>query len=80
MKYNEKTGEKKPESRHDEIELSFEALKKLAESTNGTFDRQVEVAWLLRDIDLSLAALVDMVGLAVGSIIKEDYKANKKAQ
>ena len=80
MKYNEKTGEKEPESRQDEIKLSFEALKKLAESTNGTFDRQVEIAWLLRDIDLSLAALVDMVGMAVGTFLKKDYKASKKAQ
>ena len=72
MKYDEKTGEKKPESRQDEIELSFEALKKLAENTNGTFDRQVEIAWLLRDIDLSLAVLVDMAGLALGRIIKPE--------
>ncbi len=72
MKYNEKTGEKEPESRQDEIKLSFEALKKLAENTNGTFDRQVEIAWLLRDIDLSLAVLVDMAGLALGRIIKPE--------
>ena len=72
MKYDEKTGEQRPESRQDEIKLSFEALKKLAESTNGTFDRQVEIAWLLRDIDLSLAALVDMAGLALGRILKPE--------
>ena len=72
MKYDEKTGEQKPESRIDEIKLSFEALKKLAESTNGTFDRQVEVAWLLRDIDQSLALLVDMIGMMLARILKEE--------
>ena len=72
MKYDEKTGEQRPESRIDEIKLSFEALKKLADSTNGTFDRQVEVAWLLRDIDQSLGLLVDMIGMMLARILKEE--------
>lgn len=75
MKYDEKTGEQKPESRIDEIKLSFEALKKLADSTNGTFDRQVEVAWLLRDIDQSLALLVDMIGMMLARTLKEEPDA-----
>jgi hypothetical protein len=72
VKYDEKTGEQVPESRIDEIKLSFEALKKLADSTNGTFDRQVEVAWLLRDIDQSLGLLVDMIGMMLAKILKEE--------
>ena len=72
MKYDEKTGEQKPESRIEEIKLSFEALKKLADSTNGTFDRQVEIAWLLRDIDQSLGLLVDMIGMMLARILKEE--------
>ena len=72
MKYDEKTGEQRPESRIDEIKISFEALKKLADSTNGTFDRQVEVAWLLRDIDQSLALLTDMIGMMLARILKEE--------
>ena len=72
MKYDEKTGEQKPESRIDEIKLSFEALKKLADSTNGTFDRQVEIAWLLRDIDQSLGLLVDMLGMMLARVLKDE--------
>lgn len=72
MKYDENTGKQVPESRVDEIKISFEALKKLADSTNGTFDRQVEVAWLLRDIDQSLALLVDMIGMMLARILKEE--------
>lgn len=72
MKYDEKTGEQRPESRIDEIKLSFEALKKLADSTNGTFDRQVEIAWLLRDIDQSLGLLVDMIGMILARILKDE--------
>lgn len=72
MKYDEKTGKQIPESRVDEIKLSFEALKKLADSTNGTFDRQVEIAWLLRDINQSLALLTDMIGVMFTKILKEE--------
>ena len=72
MKYDEKTGKQIPESRVDEIKLSFEALKKLADSTNGTFDRQVEVAWLLRDIDQSLGLLVDMLGMMLARVLKDE--------
>lgn len=72
MKYDEKTGKQIPESRVDEIKLSFEALKKLADSTNGTFDRQVEIAWLLRDINQSLALLTDMIGVMFTKILKDE--------
>lgn len=72
MKYDEKTGNKMPESRTDEIKLSFDALKETAEKSNGTFDRQIEVAWLLRDIDQSIALLVDMLGLLMAHMIPND--------
>ena len=69
MKYDEKTGKKVPENRGDEIKLSFNELQDLAEKSNGTFDRQVEVAWLLRDIDQSLALVVDMLGLLINRLV-----------
>lgn len=74
MKYDEKTGKKIPETRGDEIKLSMMELQELAKKSNGTFDRQVEVAWLLRDIDQSLGLLVDMLGLLMAKIapIPED--------
>ena len=75
MKYDEKTGKKVPESRGDEIKLSLEALKKTAEKTDGLFDRQVEISWLLRDVDVSLALVVDMLGLLMNRMIgKEDHE------
>ena len=69
MKYDEKTGKKVPETRGDEIRLSFEELNDVAKKSGGVFDRQVEVSWLLRDIDQSLALVVDMLGLLLGKII-----------
>lgn len=72
MKYDEKTGKKVAESRGDEIKLSFDALKKVAEKSGGTFDRQVEVAWLLRDIDQSLGLIVDMLGLLLNHTMPID--------
>lgn len=74
MKYDEKTGKKKPESRGDEIKLSFEALQEVAEKSNGTFDRVIEVAWLLRDIDQSLALLVDMLSLLMAKLVPVEEK------
>ena len=72
MKYDEKTGKKVPESRVDEIKLSFESLKELAEKTNGVFDRNVELAWILRDISQTNALLVDMIGMLLHHIIKSN--------
>ena len=75
MKYDEKTGKKVAETRSDEIQLSFDALKKVAEKANGTFDRQVELAWLLRDIDQSLAIIVDMLGVILNGVCtKADHE------
>ena len=72
MKYDEKTGKKVPECRGDEIKLSFEELSALAKKSGGTFDRQVEVSWLLRDIDQSMALIVDMLGLLMGKLMPVD--------
>lgn len=71
MKYDEKTGKRIPENRMDEIKISFEQLQRIADESHGTFDRQVEVAWLLRDIDQSLALTVDMLASLL-TVIKED--------
>ena len=71
MKYDEKTGKRIPENRMDEIRISFGALQKIADDSNGTFDRQVEVAWLLRDIDQSIALAVDILA-AMLKIMRED--------
>ena len=70
MKYDQKTGEKIPETRTEEIKLSMEELSDLAKRSNGTFDRNIEITWLLRDIDQSLGILVDMLGVLLGKIAK----------
>ena len=70
MKYDQKTGEKIPETRTEEIKLSMEDLNNLAKKSNGTFDRNIEITWLLRDIDQSLGILVDMLGVLLGKIAK----------
>ena len=80
MKYDEKTGKKQPESRMDEVQLSFEALQKLGEESKGVFDRQVEIGWLLRDIDMNTAMLVDMLGLLLSKYGSESQSEEKKVQ
>ena len=72
MKYDEKTGKKIPETRGDEIKLSFLELQDVAKKAGGTFDRDVELAWLLRDIDQSLALVVDLLGLLMTKLIPAD--------
>ena len=62
MKYNEKTGEKTPENRRDEIALSLEQLYNLQKESNGMIDRQFEGNVLLKDINVSLGLLVDICG------------------
>ena len=79
MKYNEKTGEKTPESRTDEIKISFEQLYGLQKKSEGLIDRGFENNILLKDIDVSLALLVDMIGVLVNKIagdvcIREEVK------
>ena len=79
MKYNEKTGEKTPESRTDEIKISLENLYELQKKCDGLMDREFENNILLKDISVSLALITDMLGVLVNKIvgngcIKEEIK------
>ena len=79
MKYNEKTGEKTPESRTDEVKLSLEQLYDLQKESKGLMDRDFEMNVLLKDIDVSLGLLTDMIGVIVNHMvgngcIKEEVK------
>ncbi len=79
MKYNEKTGEKTPESRTDEVKLSLEQLYDLQKESKGLMDRDFETNVLLKDIDVSLGLLTDMIGVIVNHMvgngcIKEEVK------
>lgn len=79
MKYNEKTGEKTPESRIDEVKLSLEQLYDLQKESKGLMDRDFETNVLLKDIDVSLGLLTDMIGVIVNHMvgngcIKEEVK------
>lgn len=79
MKYNEKTGEKTPESRTDEVKLSLEHLYDLQKESKGLMDRDFETNVLLKDIDVSLGLLTDMIGVIVNHMvgngcIKEEAK------
>ena len=76
MKYNEKTGEKTPENRTDEVKLSLEQLRTLREKCNGALDPHFESTILFQDISISLGLLVDinaaiynrMVGVENGGV------------
>ena len=79
MKYNEKTGEKTPESRTDEIKISLENLYELQKKCDGLMDREFENNILLKDISVSLALITDMLGVLVNKMvgngcIKEEIK------
>lgn len=79
MKYNEKTGEKTPESRTDEVKLSLEQLYDLQKESKGLMDRDFETNVLLKDINVSLGLLTDMIGVIVNHMvgngcIKEEVK------
>lgn len=79
MKYNEKTGEKTPENRTDEVKLSLEQLYDLQKESKGLMDRDFETNVLLKDIDVSLGLLTDMIGVIVNHMvgngcIKEEVK------
>ena len=76
MKYNEKTGRKIPENRRDEVQLSMEEIKKLYKDTNGMADQHIEHGILLRDIDISLALIVDMFAHIYNITIKKAGEAN----
>ena len=80
MKYDEKTGEKKPESRIDEIKLSHEKLHELSEKTGGLLDRDMEMNWVLRDINVSLALLTDMMGVLLNNTLKDNVCLNEEVE
>ena len=62
MKYDEKSGKKKPENRSDEISINIEKLSKLHDETKGMLDKQIEFSVLLQDISISLGLVVDLLG------------------
>lgn len=70
MKYNEKTGEKKPENRTDEIQISLEQLEALRKKCVGNLDKQMENNILLRDISISLGLLVDIAASIYNKMIE----------
>ena len=73
MKYNQKTGEKTPENRTDEIQISLEQLEALRKKCVGNLDKQMENNILLIDISVSLGLLVDIAA----SIYNKMIEANK---
>ena len=79
MKFDEKTGDKIPESRSDEVKLSLDQLYNLQKESKGLMDRDFETNVLLKDIDVSLGLLTDMIGVIVNHMvgngcIKEEIK------
>ena len=72
-----KDGKQVAECRVDEIQLSMKALSDVCKKTDGAFDRQVETNWLLRDIDMSLAILVDMCGLYFAGQLNAEVEASE---
>ena len=70
MKYNEKTGEKTPENRTDEVNLSIEQLHNLQEKCKGMVDKDFENNILLKDISISLGLLVDIAASIYNKMIE----------
>ena len=69
MKFDEKTGDKIPESRSDEVKLSLDQLYNLQKESKGLMDRDFETNVLLKDIDVSLGLLTDMIGVIVNHMV-----------
>lgn len=76
MKFDEKTGRKIPENRRDEVQLSMNEIKKLYTDTNGMADQRIEHGILLRDIDISLALIVDMLASIYNFTMKKGGESN----
>lgn len=70
MKYNEKTGEKTPENRTDEVKLSLEQLNSLQEKCKGMVSKDFENNILLKDISISLGLLVDIAASIYNKMIE----------
>ena len=69
MKYNEKTGEKKPENRTDEVNLSIEQLHNLQKKCNSMVSKDFENNIILKDISISLGLLVDIAASIYNKMI-----------
>lgn len=69
MKYDEKTGKKMPESRLDEIQISLDQLYDRQKKCDGLLDRGIENSVLLKDINVSLGLIVDILGVLVNRLI-----------
>ena len=78
MKYDEKTGEKKPECRMDEIKLSLEQLNNLQKKTNGMIGLENENNLLLKDISVSLGLVVDILGTMYNRMFSQDKEQPKQ--
>ena len=73
MKFDEKTGDKIPESRSDEVKLSLDQLYNLQKESKGLMDRDFEANVLLKDIDVSLGLLTDMIGVIVNHMVGNGF-------
>ena len=78
MKYNEKTGEKTPESRTDEIKISLEQLYDLQKKCEGLMDRDFENNVLLKDISVSLGLITDMLGVLVNKMVGNVFNQSEQ--
>ena len=61
--------DKKPECRMDEFLLSMEKLGEVAKQSGGAMDRVVETNWLLRELNVSAALLVDIMGVMYNRLV-----------
>ena len=81
MKYDEKSGKKRPENRSDEVRINLEKLHELHDKTEGMLDKQIEFSVLLQDISISLGLVVDLLGSLYNRILmSEDDGSDKRTQ
>ena len=72
MKYDEKTGEKIPENRSDEINISMERLVDIRKKTGGFNNKEIEICDMLCDINVSLGLVVDILSVMYNRLIGKD--------
>ena len=75
MKEDKITGKKTPESRSDEISLVFDEIKKFYDSNNGLGDKQIETNVMLRELNVSMGIVVDMLGILLNRIVQSGGEA-----
>lgn len=80
MKTDKVTGKKTPENRVDEISLVLEEINKFVRDSNGTADKQIENNALLRELNVSMALIVDMLGLMTNNMIAKEKAQYEKEQ